>query len=110
MISCMVFANVEVRPEPVFVIVYGAQESIPSAYVARRAGTKNRVFVLARQAVNRFLGSSNGIQIRALLPPKGIAEWGVGHVVVVLSNFRGRLSPNFQTFKESSLCSLSPNL
>jgi hypothetical protein len=44
-----------------------SDKSIPSAYVARRAGTKNRVFVLARQAVNRFLGSSNGIQIRAQL-------------------------------------------
>jgi len=52
--------------EPVFVIIYGAQESIPSAYVARRAGTKNRVVVLARQAGNRFLGSSSGLQIRAL--------------------------------------------
>ncbi len=40
--------------------------SIPSAYVARRAGTKNRVVVLARQAGNRLLGSSNGLQIRAL--------------------------------------------
>jgi len=34
--------------------------------VARRAGTKNRVVVLARQAGNRYLGSSNGLQIRAL--------------------------------------------
>jgi hypothetical protein len=56
-----------VESEPVFVIVYGAQESIqrnrlPPSYVARRAGTKNRVFVLARQAGNRFLGSSYGLQ------------------------------------------------
>ncbi len=39
---------------------------MPSAYVARRAGTKNRVVVLARQAGNRLPGSSNGLQIRAL--------------------------------------------
>ncbi len=49
-----------------FVIVYGAQESIPPVYVARRAATKSRVvIVLARQAGNRFLCSSNGLQIRA---------------------------------------------
>jgi hypothetical protein len=44
-------------PEPVFVNVYGAQESISPAYVACRAGMTNRVIVLARQAMNRFLGS-----------------------------------------------------
>jgi hypothetical protein len=43
-----------------------SEKSIPPVYVARRAGTKNRVVVLARQAENRFLGSSNGLQIRAL--------------------------------------------
>ncbi len=42
------------------------EKSIPSAYVARRAGTKNRVVVLARQDGNRFLGTSSGLQIRAL--------------------------------------------
>ncbi len=41
------------------------QESIPSAYVAWRAGTTNRVVVPARQATNRFLGSLKGLQIRA---------------------------------------------
>ncbi len=33
-----------------------SKESIPSAYVARRAGTSNRVVVPALQAGNRFLG------------------------------------------------------
>ncbi len=41
------------------------EESIPPAYVAWRAGTKNRVVVPVRQAGNRFLGSINGLQIRA---------------------------------------------
>ncbi len=44
-----------------------SEESIPSAYVAWRAGTKHRVVVPARQAWNRFLGSINGLQIRAQL-------------------------------------------
>jgi hypothetical protein len=35
------------------------------AYVAWRAGTKNMVVVPVRQAGNRFLGSINGLQIRA---------------------------------------------
>ena len=39
--------------EPVFLNVYGAQESIPPAYVAWRAGTANKVFVPARKAENR---------------------------------------------------------
>jgi hypothetical protein len=57
-----------VRTEPVFVNVYGAQESIPPAYVVVwRAGTSNRVVVPARQAGNRFLGSLKGLQIRALI-------------------------------------------
>jgi hypothetical protein len=43
-----------------------AEESIPPAYVAWRAGTTNRVVVPARQAGNRFLGSLKGLQIRAL--------------------------------------------
>ncbi len=43
-----------------------SEESIPPAYVAWRAGTKNWVVVPARQAGNRFLGSTNGLQIRAL--------------------------------------------
>ncbi len=41
------------------------EESIPPAYVAWRAGTKNGVVVSVRQAGNRFLGSINGLQIRA---------------------------------------------
>jgi len=58
-------------PEPVFVNVYGVQESIPrkrfrqSMHVARRAGTSNRVVVPARQAGNRFLRSLKALQIRA---------------------------------------------
>ncbi len=57
------------KAESEFVNVSGAQESIlrksiPSAYVAWRTGTSNRVFVPARQAGNRFLGSLKGIQIR----------------------------------------------
>ncbi len=41
----------------VFVNVYGAQESIPPASAAWRAGTTKRVVVPAPQAGNRFLGS-----------------------------------------------------
>ncbi len=44
-----------------------SEKSIPPAYLARRAGTKNRVVVLARQGGNRFLGPSIGLQIRALV-------------------------------------------
>ncbi len=53
------------RPEPVFVNVNGAQESISPAYVTWLAGTKNRVVVPARQAENRFLVSLKGPQIPA---------------------------------------------
>ncbi len=44
-----------------------SENSIPLAYVAWRAGTTNRVVVLARLAVagNRFLGSIKGLKIRA---------------------------------------------
>ncbi len=41
------------------------EESIPPAYVARRAGTTNRVVVPARHAGHRFLGSLTDLQIRA---------------------------------------------
>ncbi len=51
--------------EPVFLNVYGAQESIPPTYVAWRAGTTNRVAISAREAGNRFLGYLKGLQIRA---------------------------------------------
>ncbi len=51
-------------PEPVFVNIYGAQESMPPVYVAWRAGTSNIVVVWARQAGNRFLGSLEVLQIR----------------------------------------------
>ncbi len=37
-----------------------------AAYVVWRAGTPNRVVVPSLQAVNRFLGSLKGLQIRAL--------------------------------------------
>jgi hypothetical protein len=52
-------------PEHIFVNVWGAQESIPPAYVAWRAGTSNRVVAPARQTGNRFLGSLKSFQIRA---------------------------------------------
>ncbi len=42
----------------------GSEESIPPADVAWRAGTTNRVALLAIQAGNRFLGSLKGLQIR----------------------------------------------
>ncbi len=42
-----------------------SEDSIPPAYVAWRAGTTNKVIVPARQAENRFLGSTKGLQIRA---------------------------------------------
>jgi hypothetical protein len=58
--------------ELVFVKVYGAQgndseESIPPAYVSRRAGTTyNDIGLPCRgPAGNRFLGSIKGLQIRA---------------------------------------------
>jgi hypothetical protein len=44
-----------------------SKELIQPAYVAWRAGTTNRVVVSARQAGNRFLGSVQGLQIRALV-------------------------------------------
>jgi hypothetical protein len=40
-----------------------SKESIPPAYVAWLAGTSNKVFVPARQAGNRFLGSLKAFQI-----------------------------------------------
>jgi hypothetical protein len=53
-----------------------SEESIPPAYVVRRAETTNRVVVPARQAENRFLGSLKCLQIRAqaccLTLPKGL--------------------------------------
>ncbi len=42
-----------------------SREAILPAYVAWRASTTNRVFVPARQAGNRFLGTLKGPQIRA---------------------------------------------
>jgi hypothetical protein len=42
-----------------------SRESIPTAYVAWRAGTSNRVVVPARQAWNRFLGFLKGLQTPA---------------------------------------------
>jgi hypothetical protein len=47
----------KIPAEPVFVNVYGAQEPMPLAYIAWRAGTTYRVVVLVRQAGNRFLSS-----------------------------------------------------
>ncbi len=45
-------------------------ESISPAYVAWRAGRKNRVVEPARQAGNRFRGSLKGLQIRAQMKCK----------------------------------------
>ncbi len=42
-----------------------SEESIPPAYLFWRAGTTNKIVVQARQAGNRFLGSLQGLQIRA---------------------------------------------
>jgi hypothetical protein len=42
-----------------------SEESIPSAYVAWRAGTSKRVVVPTRQTGNRFLVSLKDLQIRA---------------------------------------------
>jgi hypothetical protein len=42
-----------------------SEKSIPPAYVVWQAGTKNGVVVLTRQAGNRFLGFSTGLQIWA---------------------------------------------
>ncbi len=56
-----------IRNEPIFVKVFGAQESIPPAYEAWRASTRDRVVVLARQAGNRFLESSKDLEIRPLV-------------------------------------------
>jgi hypothetical protein len=64
-----------VSPEPVFVNIYKAQESIPLAYVAWQAGTTNRVVVPARQAGNRFLGFLKGLQIQSQHPAD---PWGGG--------------------------------
>ncbi len=64
-IDCSTIPAQYLAQEPVFVIVYGAQESIPPAFVAWRAGTTNRAAVPARQAGNRFSGSFTGLQIRA---------------------------------------------
>ncbi len=56
------------HPEPVFVNVYGAQESTPPGYVAWRAGIRQiqRVAVSPCQAGNRFLGSVKDLQIPPL--------------------------------------------
>ncbi len=63
--GCTVHTCIILYTEPVFVNVYGAQESIMPAYVASQAGTTNSVVVLSCQAGNRFLGSLKDIQIRA---------------------------------------------
>ncbi len=56
-----------ISAEPGFVNVYRAQESIPPAHAAWRAGTTSRVKVPASQAWNRFLGFLKSLQIRALV-------------------------------------------
>ncbi len=68
-----------IRAEPVFVSVYGAQESIPKNRFRQcsLAGLyDNRIVVPARQAGNRFLGSLRGLQIQALEFWNNL--WGLG--------------------------------
>ncbi len=84
-----IFSN-NSRPEPVFVNVYGAKESIPWNSICSLAGRYyNSVVVLAWQAGNRFIVSLKGLQIRALFSQAsaGILEgWnrvGKGWVVVL---------------------------
>ncbi len=65
-------------PGPVFVNVYGAQESTPRNRFRQHMYpggpvTTNRVVVAARQAGNRFLSSLKGLQIRALYARMGEA-------------------------------------
>jgi hypothetical protein len=50
-----------------------SEESISPAFVAWRAGTKNRVVVPVRQAGNRFLVSLKGLQV-----PAQNSEWTRG--------------------------------
>ncbi len=57
-----------------------SKKSLPPAYVAWRAGTSNRVIIPARQAGNRFLGSLQVLQIRALEPQKKIRRGGEGEI------------------------------
>ncbi len=64
--SGQLMSSSSITPEPVFVNIYGAQESILPAYVAWRAGTTNRLVVPTRQAGNRFLDSLKGLQVWAL--------------------------------------------
>jgi hypothetical protein len=59
--SCYVTVSYNI-PEPRI----DSEVTIPPAYVAWQAGTTNRVVVPTRQAWNRFLGSLEGLQIRAL--------------------------------------------
>jgi hypothetical protein len=65
--------HIQQQPEPVFVNVYGVQESIPrseyaSLFSLAGHGTTNRVLVQpARKAENRFLDSLKDLQIRAQL-------------------------------------------
>ncbi len=60
-----------------------SEESIPLAYVAWRTGSTNRVVVPTHQAENRFLGSLNGLQIRALVPAS-LLVWLSISIVCVL--------------------------
>ncbi len=60
-------------PEPVFVNVYGAQESILRNRIRSLPIRKNRV-VPARQAVNRFLASLKGLQIKAQFTQQSVYE------------------------------------
>jgi hypothetical protein len=59
------------------------EESILPAYVAWRAGTTNRVVEPARDAGNRFLGSSKGLQTRAQI--SFLLQWGYFRTYILTS-------------------------
>jgi hypothetical protein len=77
-----------------------SEDSIPPAYVAWRACTTNRVVVQARQAVNRFLGSFEGLQIRYELRGK------IGMLIWIRINVMGRYSPD--SYKKAGSAHGSP--
>jgi hypothetical protein len=60
-----------------------SEESIPPAYVAWRAGTKNRVVVLVGHAGNWFLGFLKGLKIRAL---EAVEDQSIGQSAMPTQN------------------------
>jgi hypothetical protein len=83
-----------------------SEKSIPLAYVARRAGTTNTVFIPAHQAGNRFRGSLKGLQIRALSYRTGHTTSQSAHYQVLRS-----LTAQYWTrFIFSNIFWCSPNI